>query len=221
MKKKIYSSPDFNPELLDKENINRMSTDQIKDNSKVLEIGCATGDIGGYLKNKKNCFVVGVELEPVQARIAKGKINKIVMGNIEEKEVITKLKENYGSFDVVLAMAVIEHLVDPLATLMSLRRLMKKDSIILITLPNIAHWSIRWNLLRGNFDYTEYGIMDRTHLHFYTLNSARELIEEAGYSIISVKRDTVGGGYPRASRMLSHFSPALFTHQILLLAKIK
>ncbi len=130
---------------------------------------------------------------------------------------VKKTKPN--NFDVVLAMAVIEHLVDPLSTLKNLRKVLKQNGKIIVTLPNVAHWSVRFSLLRGRFDYEEYGIMDRTHLHFYTIKTAKELLRESGYRITEIAFDSVGGGYPRFSRIMAKFFPNIFAYQILLVGQ--
>jgi hypothetical protein len=88
-----------------------------------------------------------------------------------------------GTFDVLFAPAILEHLKYPDQLLLEARKRLRPDAIVIVSLPNIAHWSSRVRLLTGKFDYTNYGLMDRTHLHFYTVNTGAALLERCGYFV--------------------------------------
>ena len=92
------------------------------------------------------------------------------------------LAEEGTGYDVVLCLDVLEHLVDPAGALAALRGLAPRGRA-LISLPNVAHWSLRKELLRGRWEYTESGLLDRTHLRFYTLDTARSLLSQAGWRV--------------------------------------
>ncbi len=213
-----YDNKNFDPEKLDKENIDRMAIDQVPFGSSVLEIGCATGFMGEYLIKKKNCRITGVEMRQDEAKIAGKRLNKVIIGDIEDNETFYNIKEK---FDVVLATSLIEHLRYPEVFLKRIRKILVPNGLIIMTTPNIAHWSVRLSLLRGKFEYSKYGILDETHLHFYTLKTFNSLFLKNGF--ISKKKmiDSVGGGYPRISRFLSKFFPNIFAYQILIVAKQK
>jgi len=86
---------------------------------------------------------------------------------------------------LILFMHVVEHFVDPWSTLRDARRFLKSEGFIIVLLPNVAAWLIRKNLFfKGRFDYADQGILDRTHLRFFTLKSALELMHIAGYEVM-------------------------------------
>ncbi|MBI2595315.1 class I SAM-dependent methyltransferase [Candidatus Daviesbacteria bacterium] len=149
--------------------------------SKVLDLGCAEGLLGSSFC-KIGCTVIGVEISQKSARKAKNKINKVITGNIEDVKVFNKIK-NLGPYDIVFASSIFEHLVNPQYTAIKLSKLLKKNGFMIITLPNIGHWTARLSILLGKFDYQDSGIFDRTHLHFYTIKTAREFFKESNLTI--------------------------------------
>lgn len=208
----------FNPDKLDLLNIDRQSISQIPPGSSVLEIGCATGFMGEYLIKNKGCTVLGVEYRKDEVRMARGRLNKVIQGDIEDRNTIMRIKEKY---DIVFASAIIEHLKDPWSALRTWRTFLKKTGYLIITTSNIAHWSIRLKILQGKFDYEEYGILDNTHLHFFTIDSFRTLLIDSGYRIDYFSIDSVGGGFPRLSKFFSRFLPNFFAYQMLIKARSK
>lgn len=84
-------------------------------------------------------------------------------------------------FDVIIFADVLEHLVLPEQVLRYFRRMLKKDGVVIVSVPNVANWRVRFSLLLGSFNYQEYGVLDRTHLHLYTFRSANEMVKTAGY----------------------------------------
>ncbi len=158
--------------------MNSISLKLVKPNSRVLDLGCGNGYLGDHMKKNLNCFVVGAEINPELAKKAGKKLDLIIGGNIEHQEVLSQIKKA-GPFDIIFASGILEHLVDPQRTLENLAKLIKKGGFILITLPNIAHWFFRLSLLKGEFDYAESGVLDKTHLHLYTINTAKALISNS------------------------------------------
>lgn len=149
------------------------------DGKRVLEIGCHTGAMSKYLKDN-GCLVTGVEIDPQAALEAKSICHSLIEGNIESEEIFGRLM---GTYDVIVFADVLEHLMSPEKILSKIKNLLSSGGYVLISLPNIAHWSVRRNLLLGKFQYQEVGLMDKTHLHFYTFDSFKKLIEQQGYSI--------------------------------------
>ncbi len=207
----------FRPEKLSKHNIDRISTGLIPKNSKILEIGCATGFMGEYFIAKKNCKVYGVELGKDEAEIAKTKLTKVIVGDIENKETISKVKK-LGKFDVIFATALIEHLKDPWSALSVWKTWLNPGGCIILSTSNIAHWSTRLKILKGEFNYSEYGILDNTHLHLFTVSSFKKIIEDSGLVIDFFGIDAEGGGYPKISMLGSKFLPNLFAYQMVIKA---
>ena len=206
----------FDLEKLDALNIDRQSIKLIPDNSRVLELGCATGFLGEHLIKKKSCYVVGVEFGKDEARIARKKLNKLIEGDIEEKKTLGAID---GKFDVVFASAVIEHLKNPWDALSKWKVFLNNGGFLLITTSNIAHWSARLKMLKGEFNYQDYGILDNTHLRFFTTKTFKTLVSDCGYNIDTFSIDPVGGGLPKISKLLSRSFPNLFAYQMLIKAR--
>jgi len=105
----------------------------------------------------------------------------VITGDICQEECRQLIKED---FDLVIISDVLEHVTCPQVVLEEIKSYLRQQSHVLVSLPNIAHFRMRLHLLRGRFDYTDEGILDKTHLRFYTLRTARELIESCGYNIV-------------------------------------
>lgn len=149
----------------------------------VLDIGCATGAFGEALQ-RLGAHVVGVEINPKVANIAKSKLSQVHIGAIED--VISKLPVN--SFDCLVMNDVIEHLIDPWATIKKLSSLLRNDGYIVGSIPNVRHHTIIRQILReADWTYVEEGIMDRTHLRFFTSSTIRSLFEGAGFKIETIQ----------------------------------
>lgn len=149
-------------------------------NQQILDVGCVSGYLGQHDKGK-NIFW-GVEIDPIQARKArKNGYQKVIA-----KDIRAIKPENFSGkkFDVIILADILEHLFDPQETLTFLtKKFLKDEGKIIISLPNIAHFTIRLGLLIGRFSPQKSGILDKTHLHFYTLETAQNLIEDSGLKI--------------------------------------
>jgi len=154
--------------------------DLVKRNSKVLDVGCGNGFLGRYLKEKCGCKVFGIEKNEVWANEAKKYYDNVVIGDLNDEKIWEKIQDK---FDTIILADILEHLVNPETVLGQIKKIIRRDSEIIISLPNIALWRIRLNLLIGKFNYTKRGILDETHLHFFTLKSAKEMIIKSGYQI--------------------------------------
>lgn len=143
-------------------------------NKFVLEGGCYNGGISRHL-SQQGCKVIGVELFEDVAKEAATFCEKVIVGNIEKEEILNQI---FAEYDVILLADIIEHLIDPEQILKKLKKMLKKNGYIVVSIPNIAYWEVRKNLLLGKFDYTETGILDKTHLHFYTRESAYRFFKQ-------------------------------------------
>ena len=177
---------------------------------RVLDIGCGSGQLGERLKADKRCSVIGVEIDKNKANQARERIDDVINSDIE---IISDDLANYGCFDAVIFADSLEHLRDPKVTLERLSKCLNDDGYILVSLPNIANWVIRLKLLFGKFDYKESGILDKTHFHFYTLSTAKKLIQESGFEIIYI------GSYNRLMKRLGRMWKGLFAHQLIVKAQ--
>ena len=151
-------------------------------NKKVLDVGCATGQLAKRLV-EKGCEVVGIEIDNESAQFARRYCRDVIVGDVE---ILKDLPYPEGYFDVIIFADVLEHLKDPQAVLTNLKRYLKKDGYILCSIPNVAHIYVRLNLLFGKWEYRDLGILDKTHLRFFTKKTAIELVERAGYKIAEI-----------------------------------
>jgi len=156
--------------------------EQIPDGSVVLEIGCADGRLANMLSIKKKCKVYCVEKDPSMAIIVKGKCVDIQNRDIEK----IRLPYTEGFFDCLIMGNVLEHMVEPLKVLKDIKKYLSDDGFLIFSVPNIVNWHSRLTIFFGKFEYAESGVFDRTHLHFYNLNSAKKLAIDAGYNIVSL-----------------------------------
>ncbi|MGV6809814.1 MAG: class I SAM-dependent methyltransferase [bacterium] len=148
----------------------------------VLELGCAHGDMANVLKRELQCRVIGIEKDPNAAADAHQVCDYVFVENLDDPQSLDALQ--LESFDVISLVDVLEHLDNPLALLKRLKPLLlESDGRLLLSVPNVAHASVRLELLNGSFNYEDSGILDRTHKHFYTSQSIQALLREAGYTI--------------------------------------
>jgi len=143
--------------------------DNIKENSVVLEFGPASGRLTRYLKNEKNCKVYIVELDEEAGLIAAKDAEDYVIGDIQDYEWTKKFSGI--KFDYILFADVLEHLTQAEKVVKAAAKMLKDGGKMCISVPNIAHNSVIINLLKNRFEYTSTGIMDNTHVHFYTKES--------------------------------------------------
>ncbi|MDP5097523.1 MAG: class I SAM-dependent methyltransferase [Flavobacterium sp.] len=150
---------------------------------KILEIGAAYGETLFYLKeNRIASEVVGVDLfEDLNNKENYKKIDRFIFGNIEQIDLV----EYYDYFDIILLPDVLEHLLEPKPVLNKIKKYLKKDGKIIVSMPNIRHYSALIKIfIKGDFRYEESGIFDYTHLRFYCRKNIKELLETSGYKVI-------------------------------------
>lgn len=162
----------------------------IPDNSTVLDVGCSSGNFGVELIKRKNCIVDGIEVFSSDAKVASKKLRKVYELNIETNDLST-IPDKY---DILYFGDVIEHLATPAESLKKIKNLLNPNGKIVFSIPNMAYVGIRLEMLSGNFNYTETGLLDKTHLHFYTLEEIERTFNEAGLEI--EKLDYVKKDYP-------------------------
>jgi 2-polyprenyl-3-methyl-5-hydroxy-6-metoxy-1,4-benzoquinol methylase len=160
----------------------------IPDGSRVLEVGPAAGHVTQVLK-RKGCEVTGLELDAALAGMARPLCRRMVVGNIEDLDLDAELPEE---FDVILCGDVLEHLANPGAVLQKLRRRLVLSGYLVISLPNVAHGSVRLSLMEGRFTYVKEGLLDTTHLRFFTLDSIRDMFNRNGFEIQDLHRTRAG-----------------------------
>jgi 2-polyprenyl-3-methyl-5-hydroxy-6-metoxy-1,4-benzoquinol methylase len=146
---------------------------------RVLEFGCAAGHVTEVLV-ERGCSVVGLELDPGAAELASRSATEVHVVDLDTEDFAGELSGQL--FDVALFGDVLEHLRDPLRVLRASRRLLVPGSgFIVASVPNIAHVDVRLSLLHGQFDYQPWGLLDESHLRFFTRDSLDRLLDQAGY----------------------------------------
>lgn len=150
----------------------------IPDESLVLDVGCSSGNFGEELIKTKNCTVDGIEVDASDAALAQKKLRKVSVLNIE-----TDSGQINSTYDVIFFGDVIEHLVHPVETLHSIQKLLKPKGSIVFSIPNMSHMLVRLAVMRGKFGYGETGLLDNTHLHYYTIAEVKRIFADAGYDI--------------------------------------
>jgi len=153
----------------------RLVIDAVPADTRVLDVGCAAGHVAAELL-AKGCDVVGIESDPAAAAAARARGIEVRELDLDSEPLVPA---GAGGFDCVVFADVLEHLRDPAAVL----RQAAVAPLVVVSLPNIAHWTARRAVLRGRFPREDFGLFDRTHLHFFTRETARDLAREAGFEL--------------------------------------
>jgi SAM-dependent methyltransferase len=201
----------------------RLILDEVHGRGRVLDVGCATGYLAAPL-SARGCSVVGVEPDAESARAAEAHCERVIVGSIESAD---DRAEITGAFDYIVFGDVLEHLVDPWGTLTFARELLAPGGAVIASVPNVAAWPVRLRLLTGSFEYADFGLLDRTHLRFFTRAGAHALARGAGFTVERERfahlerppgpiRRTLPFLTSLADRALARLLPGLFAQQFVL-----
>ncbi|TXN28247.1 class I SAM-dependent methyltransferase [Lacisediminihabitans profunda] len=152
----------------------------IPEGSRVLDVGCSTGNFGAALIRERGCTVTGIDTNSADIGIAREVLNRALVIDITQPEAL----ESLGVFDVVIFADVLEHLPDPRATLRLIRPRLAPGGFVAYSIPHMGHLSVRLDLLSGEFPYTETGLLDRTHFHFYDKMEIADTFASGGFAIV-------------------------------------
>ncbi len=159
---------------------------EIRRGTRVLDIGCGRGNLGSYLQIEYGCKVTGLEITNDNFLIASKVLHEAHLGDIENID----LNALGSDFDYVIFSDSLEHMLNSQAVLQRVKRLLHKDGHLLISMPNIRNFRVTVPLLFADqWNYQDEGLLDRTHLRFFTCTSICKLIEECGYKVEGVKHD--------------------------------
>jgi len=150
----------------------------------LLDVGCGSGDLGIAAKQQLGVQeVVGIEFYEPAALVAQTKLDRVILEDIEQ----LTLDLPKGHFDCIVCADVLEHTKDPWQVLRNLRHFLRDDGVFIASLPNIRHIVPILKIIFDRFEYEESGILDKTHLRFFTLHTIRQLFNETGYQIQHVR----------------------------------
>jgi 2-polyprenyl-3-methyl-5-hydroxy-6-metoxy-1,4-benzoquinol methylase len=168
--------PDFaNPELLDKIPLAAAT---------VLDVGCAQGALGeAYLRRNPNVRMLGIDIDPESVEHAARRMTEVICGDVEANPMPFSVPEG---IDCIVYGDVLEHLRDPWGLLAAHAEYLKPDGTVLVCMPNVEHWLFALKLLNGTFDYEEQGLLDRTHLRWFTPRTMAKALVDAGLQLSDV-----------------------------------
>ena len=157
---------------------------------RIVDFGCGRGALGAHLKARQGAEVVGVELFDDAAAVAAERLDQVVRSDLDA---LTELPVEEGSVDVAIFGDVLEHLRDPHRLLRVTRRYLKPFGRIVCSIPNVKHFSVLVPLLVADrFEYTDAGLLDRTHVHLFTLEEIDLMLRETGFECVSLGATNVG-----------------------------
>lgn len=202
----------------------------IKNGSIVLEIGCGTGSLLSYLSENLHCVVEGVEPNKERADFAKQKGLAVINAYLS-----SDIKLSESSYDFIILADVLEHLADPSVLLVNSKKFLNDSGAFIISVPNMVHWSVRLKILCGNLSYSQYGLLDATHLRWFSAQSIVTYLSRLNFEILKVSY-TNGASLPsylsiplfslfsESTRVtllncLTRFFPGLFACQIIVMAR--
>jgi 2-polyprenyl-3-methyl-5-hydroxy-6-metoxy-1,4-benzoquinol methylase len=191
---------------------------------KALDCGCGAGGNACLLRGMR-WRTTGVTISPSEADAASQCCDTVLLADLN-----SGIPQNAESpFDLVIFSHVLEHLLQPSRVLGDARRLLSAKGCILVALPNVLYWRQRIKFLAGKFDYEPTGIMDETHVRFYTFQSGKELLRSSGFEIVTATGDgdfplpffrrLLPGAAGKLDVYAGPLSPGLFSSQLLYVAK--
>lgn len=158
----------------------------IAPNSKVLELGCAHGRMTRYMKEQLSCSVDIVEIDEEAGQVAARWANKSFGGDLEDSNIWNELNDfECNNYDAIIFADVLEHLRWPEKALSGCKQLLKPNGSIWVSIPNIAHNSVIIDLMRNKFEYRDIGLLDNTHLRFFTFDSFAKMVEACGLTLVT------------------------------------
>jgi len=178
---------------------------------RALDVGCAGGALGSHLLARGFSEVIGIEPVPAVAERARDRISEVLVGTFQSTDLAA-----LGHFDLIVFGDSLEHMLDPWAALRQARTMLAPDGALLLSVPNIAHWSVLWRALKlGRWDYRDEGLLDRTHLRFFTPVTLAEALADAGFRIVVTQANEKR--LPKRRRwmrpLLSRFAPHTLVFQ--------
>jgi len=192
-----------------------------------LDVGCGAGDNARILA-ARGWNVSGITLSPAEQESASQVCSNVWVHDLEKGLPV----EAAGPYDLVVFSHVLEHLRNPEGLLLQTHQILRSGGQVAVALPNILNWHQRLLFLMGRFEYVEEGIMDATHLRFYTFSSAMRMIESCGFRVVVAKgagsivpwgmlRRAIPSFTAAVDRLFCRIRPGLFGRQLIYVAVLK
>jgi SAM-dependent methyltransferase len=189
---------------------------------RILDVGCGSGTLGLAIKERQPAEVVGLTYSEAEARGAAGRLDRVVVCDLNEFD-----PAELGTFDCVICSHVLEHLYWPGRFLIACQPVLAPGGRLVVALPNVLAWRQRLAFLFGRFRYTDGGLMDRTHFRFFDRRTAHELVAGAGYRVVTRVAEGVfplARFLPGLGRVLNRaavrLAPGLFAWQFVITAEL-
>jgi O-antigen biosynthesis protein len=176
---------DITEEELDSNSSYSKMLELVGESKRVLDVGCASGYLARLLSARGN-RITGLDVNEEAARKAQEHCERVLVADLDTTALTDLLPGE--TFDVIVFGDVLEHLRNPWLVLDSARQLLAYQGYAVVSIPNIAHGAIRLALLKGRFDYSEFGILDNTHLRFFTRETVDQLFVQSGYRIERIEK---------------------------------
>lgn len=183
----------------------------------MLELGCGTGNFSAELIRRFGAHVTGIEYSKEAANVAQKRLNQVYCANLDSFD----LKVLDNDFDLIVANDVLEHLIDPWLIIGALREHLSKDGVFITSIPNIRYYGKLLDLLfNDQWKYEAAGILDRTHLRFFTKTTIKEAFMNNGYAINGIWPINTRRGIKKHIQTLKYaLSPGLFAQQFVIVAR--
>jgi methionine biosynthesis protein MetW len=150
----------------------------IVEGSRVLDVGCGSGAIGAWIRDRFAVEVVGIEPNTERAAAARNRGLSVFQEPLSES-----FFAEHGHFDFIVFADVLEHLANPGEVVVLAKKGLLPGGSIIVSVPNVAHWFVRLDLLRGRFEYRDTGIMDATHLRWFTRDALLAWLRRLGFQV--------------------------------------
>lgn len=178
-KENNYTMDNYSVDVTSENDSHAIIAKQALGSKQILDVGCGVGYIGQAIKKHQECTIDGIDIDKTAIKTAEKYYDQVYLMRIGDKNDKTFLSflKNRKFYDCIICGDIIEHLADPGYIISILAKKLTPNGKILISIPNIAHIDVIANLMNGDFNYGETGILDNTHLRFWTENSFYDFIE--------------------------------------------
>jgi 2-polyprenyl-3-methyl-5-hydroxy-6-metoxy-1,4-benzoquinol methylase len=173
---------------------------------RTLDVGCGAGALGAALKADRGIEAVGIEVFAEAADVAETRLDAVLRLDLQG---LTELPYPDGYFDAMTFGDVLEHMQDPHGLLRTLKRYLAPEGVIICSIPNVKHWSVVGNLLINDlWPYADSGLLDRTHVHFFTITEIGQMLDEVGFEVVDLSVQKANP-MPEALKILADVAAAL------------